>query len=155
MQSESELVWSVVESSAAGDAIIGIYATLSRAREVVSQLADGRFEDYRIEGHALDQGKETDTPWQVYLSRNGEHLSTTPFAGCSCADDEAEFVRRSFVERDGESMSVIVLAPTPGLAIAAAERLREWLLQQDFWAPSLQLQPIQATSSEVQATPSQ
>lgn len=153
MQSESELVWSVVESSPVGETVVGVYTTLSRAREVVSQLADGRFEDYRIEGHALDQGKETDTPWQVYLSRSGEHLGTTPFAGCSCADDEAEFVRRSFVERDGESMSVIVLAPTPGLAIAAAGRLREWLVQQDLWAPSLQLQPIQATSSEVPATP--
>lgn len=143
MQSESELVWSVVESSAAGDTVVGVYAALSRARDVVSQLADGRYEDYRIEGHALDQGKEMDTAWQVYLGRGGEHLGTTPFAGCSCADDEVEFVRRSFIERDGESMSVIVLAPTPGRAIASAERFREWLQQQDLWAAGRQLQPIQ------------
>jgi hypothetical protein len=151
MQSESELVWSVVESSPAGEAVVGVYRTLTRARDVVSQLADGRFEDYRIEGHALDQGKETDTPWRVYLGRDGEHLGTTPFAGCSCADDEAEFVRRSFIERDGESMSVIVLAPTPGRAIAAAGRFREWLQQEHLWAPGLQLQPIQAAPAAAPA----
>jgi hypothetical protein len=144
MQPESELVWSVVESSPAGDTVVGIYTTLTAARDVVSQLAGGRYEDYRIEGHALDQGKETETPWQVYLGRDGQHLGTVPFVGCACADDEAEFHRRSFIERDGESMSVIVAAPTPGLAIVAADRYREWLLEQGHWAPALQLQPIQA-----------
>jgi hypothetical protein len=146
MQPGSELVWSVVESSAAGETVVGVYTTLSRAREVVSQLAEGRYEDYRIEGHAIDEGKETDTPWQVHLGRNGEHLGTMPFAGCSCAEDEPEFVRRSFIERDGESMSVIVLAPTPGRAIAAANRFREWLQEEGLWAPERQLQPIQASS---------
>ena len=142
---ESELVWSVVETSPAGDTVVGIYSTLSRARDVVSRLAEGRYEDYRIEGHALDHGKETETPWQVHLGAGGQHIQTVPFVGCSCGDDEAEFMRRSSIERDGEAMSLIVFAPTPGLAIATADRYREWLLGQNLWAPSLQLRPIQST----------
>ncbi len=122
--------------------MVGVYTTLGQAREIVSGLADGRFEDYRIEGHVLDQAKEDEQPRQVHLGRGGTHLETVPFAGCSCADDEAEFLRRSFVAGDGESMSVIVFAPTPGRAISVADRYREWLIQQDLWASALQLQPI-------------
>ena len=144
MQPENELVWTVVESSPAGETTVGVYTTLTRAREVVSELADGNYEDYRIEGHALDHGKEMNAPWQVHLTRDGTHLQTLPFAGCACADDEAEFLRRSFVERDGEAMSVIAFAPTPGIAIASAQRYREWLVEQDLWSPGLQLQPIQS-----------
>jgi hypothetical protein len=150
MQMESELVWTVVEASPAGDTVVGVYTLLGRAREAVSLLAaEGTLEDYRIEGHVLDSGKEADIPWQVRLARGGEHLDTSPFTGCSCADDEAEFHRRSFIERDGEAMSVIVFAPTPGRAIGAAETLREWLLQQDLWAPGRQLEPIQAGRTTV------
>lgn len=152
MQSELDLVWSVVETSPAGDTVVGIYTTLSRARDVVTQLANGRFEDYRIEGHTLDHGKDEDVPWQVYLGRVGEHLGTTPFAGCNCSDDEIEFQRRSFIERDGESMSVIVFAPTPGHAIATADHYREWLQEQGLWAPLQRLHPLQAAPSGVPAT---
>ena len=145
MQMESSLVWTVVEASPAGDTVVGVYSLLARAREAVSRLAsDAALEDYRIEGHVLDSGKETDIPWQVRLDRTGDHIDTSPFAGCSCADDEAEIRRRCFIERDGEAMSVIVFAPTPGRAIDTAGRLREWLQRQDLWAPSRQLEPIQA-----------
>jgi hypothetical protein len=148
----NELVWSVVESSAAGDTVVGIYTTLSRAREVVSQLSNGRLEDYRIEGHSLDFGKETDIPWHVRLGKDGQHLSTAPFVGCSCSEDEVEFRRRSYIDADSEAMSIIVLAPTPRPAIEAAQRYRVWLLKQDAWAPSLRLEPIQAAQATVVAT---
>jgi len=155
MQNDSELVWAVTEASAAGDTLVGVYSKLTRARAVVSQLAaDGRLQDYRIEGHALDIVKEAGLPWQVSLARNGAHLGTSRFTGCSCADDEVEFHRRSFITRDGEAMSVIVLAPTPGRAIAAAGRYRGWLLEQGLWAPDLPLEPIQdAPAPPVAASP--
>lgn len=146
MQSELRLVWTVIETSPAGDTIVGIYTTIGGAREIVSSLADGKFEDYRIEGHVPDGTPHDDQAWQVHLRRDGTHLETVPFAGCSCSDDEAEFLRRSFVDRDGESMSVIVFAPTPGRAIATADRYRDWLLEQELWASALQLEPIQANS---------
>jgi len=149
MQPEVELLWTVIETSPTGDTVVGVYTTLGRAREIVSSLADGRFEDYRIEGHVPDETRHDDQAWQVHLKRDGGHLETVQFAGCSCADDVAEFLRRSFVARDAESMSVIVFAPTPGRAIAAADRYRDWLLDQGLWASALQLEPIQARPAEV------
>lgn len=148
MHMDSELVWTVVEHSQAGDTLIGVYTALDKARAVVSTLARGRYEDYRIEGHALDQGKEADTPWQVVLTRDGAHLETTAFAGCSCADDEAEYRKRSFIQDGGERMSVIVFAPTPGLAIATADRYRLWLQEHDIWTTRpQQLEPLAAAGS--------
>ena len=144
MQPNSDVVWTVLESSPAGDTLVGVYTSLERARSVVSLLAQGRLEDYRIEGHALDHEREV-TPWQVSLSRDGAHLGTSPFIGCSCADDEAEYYKRSFVADGGERMSVIVFAPTPGRAIATAEHYRRWLHKQGLWSERVQpLQPLQA-----------
>ena len=86
MQEDGELVWTVTEASAAGETVIGVYTSLSQARDVVSRLGgEGRLEDYRIEGHALNHGKESDLPWQVSLDRAGRHVDTLPFTGCSCA----------------------------------------------------------------------
>jgi hypothetical protein len=148
MQSESELVWTVVEHSAAGHTLVGVYATLAKAREVVSSLADGNYEDYGIEGHVLDEGKSGATPWQVSLDRDGTHLGTTAFVGCSCGEDEAEYVRRSFIADGGASMSVIVFAPTPGVAISTANRYRLWLQENDLWTShALQLQPLETLAT--------
>jgi hypothetical protein len=147
MQTDLELVWTVVERSEAGDTLIGVYTALEKARAVVSSLAQGRYEDYQIEGHVLDHGKETSAPWQVTLTRDGKHLATTAFVGCSCADDEAEYRKRSFILDGGERMSVIVFSPTPGLAIRAAERYRLWLQEHDLWTTrAQQLEPIETAA---------
>jgi hypothetical protein len=144
MQPDSDVVWTVLESSPAGDTLVGVYTSLEKARRVVSSLAQGRLEDYRIEGHALDHEREV-TPWQVSLSRDGAHLDTSPFIGCSCADDEAEYYKRSFIADGGDRMSVIVFAPAPGLAIVTAEHYRRWLHEQGLWSERVQpLQPLQA-----------
>jgi hypothetical protein len=136
----------VVEASEAGDTLVGVYTTLEKARAVVSALAEGRLQDYRIEGHVLDSGKEDATPWQVRLSREGKHLETDAFVGCSCADDEAEIRRRSFISDGGEEMSVVVFASTPGLAIATARRYRDWLLTHEIWTSQpRQLEPLEAS----------
>ena len=145
MQSVSNVVWTVLESSLSGDTLVGVFTSLEKARSAVSALSTGRLEDYRIEGHVLDQQTDAATPWQVTLSRDGTHLATAPFAGCSCSDDEAEYYKRSFIRDGGEQMSVIVLAPTPGVAIATAEEYRVWLQDNGLWTEKLQpLQPLQA-----------
>jgi hypothetical protein len=145
MQRDSELVWTVVEHSEAGDTLIGVYTSIEKARAVVSSMAQGRYEDYTIEAHIMDQGKESSMPWQVTLSREGNHLATTAFVGCSCSDDEAEYRNRSFIQDGGERMSVIVFAPTPGLAIDAAEHYRLWLHENDLWTTEAHpLDPIEA-----------
>ena len=145
MQSDSDVVWTVVESSPAGDTLIGVFTSVEKARSAVSALSSGRLEDYRIEGHVLDQERDS-TPWQVTLAQDGAHVGTTPFVGCSCSDDEAEYYKHSFIQAGGEQMSVIVFAPTPGLAIATADEYRTWLQEQGLWTKTLQpLQPLQAT----------
>jgi hypothetical protein len=144
MNSEPEIAWSVIESSPAGDALVGVFSSFQAARDVVSQLAEGRYEEYRIEGHGIDAELTPEAAWQVSLARDGSHLSTQPFAGCACADDEAEFRRRSFIARDGESMSVVVQAPTQGLAIREATRYQRWLVERDLWAAATQLEPLAA-----------
>jgi hypothetical protein len=148
MQADSALVWTVTEHSRAGDTIVGVYGTLEQARDVVSSLVDGNYEDYGIEGHVIDQGKREPAPWQVSLARDGTHLGTTVFVGCSCGEDEAEYLRRSYISDGGASMSIIVFAPTPGVAISAAERYRLWLQENDLWTShALQLQPLEAPAS--------
>jgi hypothetical protein len=147
MQPENDVVWTVIENSPAGATLVGVYSSLDQARNVVASLAGGRLEDYRIEGHALDHQREA-TPWQVSLARDGDHIETTPFIGCSCADDEAEYYKRSFIADGGGRMSVIVFAPTPGVAIATAEEYHRWLQEQGLWSDNIRpLQPLQAVSA--------
>jgi hypothetical protein len=144
-----EVVWTVSESSPAGETLVGVYTSVEKARGAVSALGHGRLEHYRIEGHALDGQRNAETPWQVTLARDGEHLDTTPFIGCACSDDEAEYYKHSFIPAGGEQMSVIVFAPTPGLAIATAQEYRAWLQEQGHWSERLQpLQPLQALARE-------
>jgi hypothetical protein len=50
----------------------------------------------------------------------------------------------SFIAAGGERLQVIVRAPSPGRAIAAAQEYREWLLEHQKWS-------AQATPLEVLA----
>jgi hypothetical protein len=47
----------------------------------------------------------------------------------------------SFIATGGERMQVIVRAPSPGQAIAAAQQYREWLLKHEKW--STQATPLE------------
>ena len=139
------LLWVVVEHCDAGDTTVGVFTTLAQARETVHELGGDRLEDYRIEGHALDEPKSEPVPWQVVLTRDGEVVSTTPFIGCNCQDDEDEYYKRSFVEAGGETMYVIAFAVTPGLAIATANEYRIWLQENGHWdKEERRLTPIHA-----------
>lgn len=148
------LLWVVVEQSDVGDTTVGVFTTLEAARDVLRDLG-GKLDAYRIEGHAVDQPKREATPWQVVLGRGGDVVSTTPFIGCNCQDDEAEYFKRSFIERGGETMYVIAFAVTPGGAIDIANQYREWLQANGHWSEDgAPLAPVHArTPVEAGATP--
>jgi hypothetical protein len=148
LRNDNELVWTVLEDSPAGTTLVGLYSSLETAREVVASLSGDRLQDYRIEGHVPEE-RRTEAPWQVRLTRDGEHVSTTPFVGCNCGDDEAQIQRLCFIEAGGEEMSVIVFAPTPGTAIDTAGKYRAWLQDEGFWDDAgRQLEPLQARVRE-------
>jgi hypothetical protein len=141
----SDVVWVVVETSAVGDTTVGVYTSLEHARAVVASFGRERLDSYRIEGHVLDADRVEAMPWQVRLTRDGEVLSAEAFIGCNCSDDEAEYYRRSFIERGGEEMSVIVFALTPGQAIVAANGYRVALQAGGVWTTELTpIEPIRA-----------
>ena len=96
--------WVVVESAHGIDTTVGVFTTIERAREAVSSFGRERLADFRIEGHAIDKPRSEPIPWEVALSREGEVLSADVFIGCNCGDDEAEYLKRSYIARDGESM---------------------------------------------------
>lgn len=137
------LVWVVSERSEIGDTTVGVYATLEEARSVVDSFGREHLHAYRIEGQVIGEGKDEPTPWHVGLTRQGDLIGATPFAGCSCHDDEAEYFKRSFIEDGGERMYVMVLARTPGQAIIAARKLQAWLRSNGVWQHSrVPLHPI-------------
>ena len=142
----NDLTWVVTERSAAGDAVIGVFSTLQKAREAIAALAgEGRLEDFRVEGHVTDAVRDEPMPWQIGLSADGELLRAEPFIGCSCSDDEEQIRKLSFIESDGQSMYVIVFAKTPGAAVGAAQQYRRWLQDGAHWSTGFaQLEPIQA-----------
>ena len=148
MNDDAAFVWVVGESSPNMDTPVGVFTTIERAREVVASFGRERIADFRIEGHALDRPRSEPIPWQVSLSREGEVLSTEAFIGCNCQDDEAEYLKRSFISRDGESMALIVFALTPGQAIEAADRYRHALLSSGYWRNEFTpLEPITAVTA--------
>ena len=130
---EDGFVWVVVESAHGINTTVGVFTTIELAREAVSSFGRERLADFRIEGHAIDKPRTEPIPWEVALSREGEVLSADVFIGCNCGDDEAEYLKRSFIARDGESMALIVFALTPGQAIEAADRYRHALLSSGYW----------------------
>jgi hypothetical protein len=143
--SDSGFVWVLVESAHGTETTVGVFSTIELARDAVSSFGRDRLADFRIEGHAIDKPRTEPIPWQVILSREGEVLSTEVFIGCNCQDDEAEYLKRSFIARGGESMALIVFALTPGQAIEAADRYRHALLSSGYWRDEFTpLEPITA-----------
>jgi len=140
---DAQLVWVVVEKSAAGEHVVGVFSDLGAARAVLPAELD-TLERFRVEGHVLDTPREP-RPWYVGLSRDGEVIETAAYVGCSCEDDEPQMRRLSYLKADGSAMHLIVTAPTPGAAIDAALRYREWLLERDLWGKGhIELEPIEA-----------
>ncbi len=145
---EDGFTWVVVESSHRQTTTVGVFSTIELAREAVVSFGRERIADFCIEGHAIDKPRTEPVPWQVVLSREGGVLSADVFIGCNCGDDEAEYFKRSYIARDGESMAIIVFALTPGQAIEAADRYRHALLSSGYWRNEfMPLEPITAVTA--------
>ena len=128
-----EVLYVVTERSAVGDTVLGVFSSLERARRIVPPLSSGRLDDYRIEGRVLDQPPEPRKPWRIVLTREGSVQDAEVAVVCACDQDEQILARSSYIAAGGEHMQVVVRAESRGQAIAAAQKYREWLLDQRHW----------------------
>jgi hypothetical protein len=153
MQASGEIVWIVTEQSEAGEWLVGVFTSLERARERVAAIGGDRLADFRIEGHGLDDPVATFRPWVVELARDGAHLGTRVFIGCSsCGDDPAQYERQCYIAPGGEWMSVVVFAATPGQALAAAREHHARLHDQGRWSDNgTRLAPLSASAELLRA----
>lgn len=140
----STAVYVTVETSPAGEHVVGVFTSLEQARAVLRSLDVDRLADYRIEFHLLDEPPRP-SPWTVVLARDGAVCDVAPFVGCSACDLDQLMADASFIEDGGERMRVAVWAPTPGRAIAAADALRRRLVQCGAWGTErVPLAPLHA-----------
>jgi hypothetical protein len=141
-------VYVLVESSPAGDYIVGVFSTYQQARATLHRVAGDQIEPFRIELHMPDEPPDAPTAWLVRIERDGGPPAVTRFAGCSSCDEERLLANASFIEAGGARMQVIVRAWTPGQALAAAGALRRRLLALDEWGTEFRpLAPIDALGS--------
>ena len=129
----SDLLFVVVERSEAGETVLGVFSSLEMARAQLPPSSSGRLENYRVEAHVVDQPVEEATPWQIALGLEGEVVSAAPAVLCNCEDDDRHFHANSFIERGGERLNVVVMARSPGRAIAAAREYGAWLMENGVW----------------------
>lgn len=126
-------VYVVVESSRAGDSVIGAFSTVAAARRSLPVDDLRSLENYRVELHLLDEPSDMAQAWRVSVDKDGANVEVSRVILCSCEDDEAVVESGSYIEDGGKRMQLIVWSRTPGLAIAAVERCREFLLRRDIW----------------------
>jgi len=127
-----KLLFVVVEKSDAGESVLGVFSTLEGARAVLPPVSSGRLEDYRVEGHVLDEGPDA-RPWQIAVDREGSLVSAEPAIFCNCEDDDHHFHANSFIEAGGGRLNVVVTAPSPGRAVEAAKEYARWLQETGTW----------------------
>ena len=68
----SDLVYVLTEHSAAGDTVLGVFTTLTAARQAIPPVSPDRLPDYRIQPLVLNATADPRTPWIVGLSRDGD-----------------------------------------------------------------------------------
>ena len=127
-----KLLFVVVEKSEAGETVLGVFSSLESARAVLPSASSGRLEDYRVEGHVLDEAPDA-RPWQIAVGREGDVISAEPAIFCNCEDDERHFHANSFIEAGGGRLNVVVTAPSPGRAVEAAKEYGRWLHETGVW----------------------
>lgn len=138
-------VYVVVESSRAGETVVGAFSTLEKARAVLPRGDAKRLEDYRVEFHVIDEPVEEEQAWTVVMSRDGSEIEVSPVILCSCGDDHDRLENSSYIEAGGGRMHVVVWAKTKGSALDAADSYREWLVGKQVWQlDELQIPPISA-----------
>lgn len=146
---ESDLVYVVVESSAVGETVLGVYTSLDQARAVLPPASSGRLNDYRVEARLLNAQPDRETAYEVVVSRDGGVEFAAPAIRCACEDDDRRLLEGSYVEAGGERMRQIVWAASPGEAIAASQHYRHQLLEHDLWPTGTrrQIDSIEASPS--------
>ena len=139
-----DVVYVLVETSAIGETVLGVFTDVRRAREAIPVKEVSLLHAYRVEIHALDARRSEPQPWVVQMTRAGELLDASVLVGCSCEDDHEACAEASYIE--GERMQLLVWSATPGLAIRAAEAHRARLVEDGVWdgARSLSLAQIEA-----------
>jgi hypothetical protein len=130
----SQEVYVVVESSLAGDSVIGVFSTIEKARAVLpSHDLKRMLADYRVELHILDYAPEENQVWQVLLSRDGKQAEVHRPVLCNCGDDHEQLENSCYLESGGGPMHLVVWARTQGDALATAEHHRLELIEADVW----------------------
>ncbi len=97
-------VYVVVESSRAGETVVGAFSTLEKARAVLPRGDSRRLEDYRVEFHVIDEPVEEEQAWTVVISRDGSEIEVSPVILCSCGDDHDRLENSSYIEAGGGRM---------------------------------------------------
>ena len=116
----NELLFVVVETSVAGEMVVGVYSTLEAARAQMPAYETGRLGDFRVEAHVLDAPAPL-LAWHVTLSQDAGP-EVTPVIQCSTCPPLEE--GDSFYEEPRQGgLHATVWALTPGEALA---RTREY-----------------------------
>jgi hypothetical protein len=149
-------VFVVVESTKAGDSVLGVFTSIERARAILADLPADRLNDYKVECHLPDEPLDIYTPWQVSIRYDGDVEAAEPIISCACCDEEETAGRASFIEAGGDLMRLAVWARSRGRAIVAAETQGRRLIEEGVWQrrmPMTQLLPFHAESRDGAAAP--
>lgn len=123
----------VVETSGAGDSVIGVFSSIAAARQVLPTEDLDALRRYRVELHLVDEPHDEIVAWRVVMNKDGSEPEVSRVILCSCEDDEVILESGSYIEDGGERMQLIVWAQTQGQALHAAEKHRIRLLDSGVW----------------------
>src|SRR5688572_8406435 len=103
-----QALYVVLETSAAGDEVIGVFSSMAQARAALPEDNVARLIDsFRIELHVLNEAAREDA-WRVSISRDGQQAAVSRMILCNCEDDAETISRGSYIEPGGEHMQLIV-----------------------------------------------
>jgi hypothetical protein len=123
----------VVETSRAGDSVIGVFSTMAAARLILPTGDLDALRRYRVELHIVDEPHDEVVAWRVVMNKDGSEPEVSRVILCSCEDDEAVLESGSYIEDGGDRMQLIVWAKTQGEALDTAEHYRTRLLDSGVW----------------------
>ena len=138
-----ESVFVLVESSQAGDCVLGVFSTLTAARTAIPVSEVERLKDYRIEVHMLDEAPAAIRPWMVVMNEEGAVSDASLMIACSCCDEEEAFATASYIDVRGERLHQLVWHVSAGRAIDVADQRRQQLLKDGLWRAGVILTPME------------
>ena len=94
----NELCYVVVEVSPAGDTVIGVFSSMTRAREAMPVHDTQRLiENYRVELHVLDSPIIAEEPWRVSMDKAGAQFEVSRVVLCNCDADVEVLEHGSYI----------------------------------------------------------